>query len=1191
MTDIFLSYNRNDAAVARLFTEGFEREGLSVWWDVTLRSGEAYDEVTEAALRGAKAVVVLWSPRSVISRWVRAEATMADRCKTLLPVMIEPCERPIMFELTQTAELAHWDGAPDDPAWLAFLSDVRRFLEREGPQELDNGEDSRSGVHLHRLARNPTLHSEQTERRRVTLLRGYFADVASTAEASDPEILDERLVALAALLRAEVQACSALLSQLDSTGFSIVFGVPVAHGDDEVFAAETAFRIAGLVRVDHEFELHMGLASGVSLVAFEQASGSVRVTGGISAKAEALARQAGPGELMVSGATRTWLAPYFATREVGLEAFSVLERTAVRTRIDAAQIVGLSPLIGRLSELAMLDRTLEDAIESQGRVLCLLGDPGVGKSRLAHEFRGHALDRELKVIDVHCNVHDRIKTHGPFVDLLHELLGTGQVGVDEIEEQVAKRVLAIDPRLETCLPYLLHLMSVASTTRQLAPALTGLALRRAVGEAIVATVIAKTQAQTLVLILDDWHWADEASIETLNRLVEACAFHQIMVLVCTRPEAPPSWPPLPHCSQTMLQPLSRPDVSELVRTLAQASKISVDVGELLFGRTDGIPLYVEELTRSLLEQEKIGVDEDVLSSREGIDVHELPGNIEAVVRSRLDRLDRDILEFLRVASVGGRHFGVGFLYEFIGDPNVVDRCLAKAIALGLIQQTRLIPERLYRFHHALTQVVVYESLLLKRRREIHRHMGEWLETREEGVPNEHLEALAHHFLQAELPDKAVAYLKRAGTLAAQTASHVAAIDFFRSAVGLLEKQTQSSERDVQLLDACVSLANSLHFVQGYVTPEVVGVFERAQELSRTAAPGPAHFSSLWMLCRALCARALINQAGEVADMMLQLANESGEQSQLLPAYVARGWVETLLGWPTRARETLEKAVELYCPETEMSLLPMFGELPSARALSLLACSYLRVCDVSKGLELFARAIEICRKFEHRSSEMSVLIWQQIAMTMIEDSAKAAIVRTTLLELATKYQVPHFMVLSRMNDGQELIAAGDIEEGLRLFRPASEAVDAVGVFQVKELQLITFALVEYYAGRLDAGLALIEQAREFAKFGGLCHHTAEVERIAVRLMWQRDATVALTHAQSELADAISRQNLSSALRLAVEIADLLDRDGRSAEGLEILDPVWEHILRLKQGDAPCFTHAEKLLQILRAKTQNMSRINS
>ncbi len=131
--DIFLSYNREDQAVARRFAEAFERQGFKVWWDATLRSGEAYDQVTERALKSAKAVVVLWSKRSVESRWVRAEATLADRNKTLVPAMIEPCDRPIMFELTQTADLSHWQGDVNDPAWCAYVADVRRFVERSGP--------------------------------------------------------------------------------------------------------------------------------------------------------------------------------------------------------------------------------------------------------------------------------------------------------------------------------------------------------------------------------------------------------------------------------------------------------------------------------------------------------------------------------------------------------------------------------------------------------------------------------------------------------------------------------------------------------------------------------------------------------------------------------------------------------------------------------------------------------------------------------------------------------------------------------------------------------------------------------------------------------------------------------------------------------------------------------------------------
>lgn len=147
MTDIFLSYNREDQTSAKRFAQGFAAQGFDVWWDTTLRAGEAYDEVTEAALRSAKAVVVLWSPRSVVSRWVRAEATVALRNGTLIPCMIEPCDRPIMFELTQTAELGHWLGEPNDAAWRAFLADVRRLVENDRERDAPVGTDTTTAVH------------------------------------------------------------------------------------------------------------------------------------------------------------------------------------------------------------------------------------------------------------------------------------------------------------------------------------------------------------------------------------------------------------------------------------------------------------------------------------------------------------------------------------------------------------------------------------------------------------------------------------------------------------------------------------------------------------------------------------------------------------------------------------------------------------------------------------------------------------------------------------------------------------------------------------------------------------------------------------------------------------------------------------------------------------------------------------
>ena len=1181
MADIFLSYNREDVTIARLYAEAFEREGLSVWWDVALRSGEAYDEVTEAALRGAGAVVVLWSRRSVLSRWVRAEATIADRNRTLIPAMIEPCERPIMFELTQTADLTHWDGAADDPAWLGFVRDVREFLTRSDPRE----QTAAGRADTEKLAHKPTDSAvsaiDTSERRRATVLRGNFAAGADHFEALDPEVIDERLRAMEQLLQAEIGAFSAVLFQLDSVGFSCVFGVPVAIEDDEVFAAEAAFRLAAMIRADHGFDLQMGLASGAALVAFEPSSGTAKITGNLTASAEALARQAQPGELLVATSTRARLAPYFVTHEAGPAAYSVLERTATRTRIDAAHLVGFSPLIGRQHELAMLDNALDDALDGQGRVVLVLGEPGSGKSRLVHEFRSQCLDRDLMVIQARCDVHDRIRPHRPFIEILQAMIDTDGASEAGTEALITEQLLAIDPGLGAYLPHLLLLLSVPSATLQLPEALEGLALRRALGEAIISTFIAKAQVQPIVLIFDDWHWTDEASSDTLNRLVAACAFHPMLVLVCSRPEAQPTWLPLPHCSQMTLRPLSRADVSELVRMLARADEISPDLGALLHGRTDGIPLFVEELTRSLLEQERIGVDGKILNSRKGFDLQELPSSIEAVVRSRLDRLDRDVLEFLRVGAVIGRHFGTRFLDDFFGDAGAVKTWLGKAIAQGLVQQTQLIPEPEYRFRHVLNQVVAYESLLLKQRRTIHRRYGEWLEGRADAQSEEHLDALAHHFLQAREDDKAIHYLIRAGKRAAHAASHIAASELLRSALALLEKRPPSPARDTQLLETLVALISSIILLDGYAAPEAEALCERARALGETVASGPAHFASLCMLSRYFYNRGALAEAGEFADRMLELATDANDPGLQQMAYCSQGLVALLRGQPMVARQALEAGCALWRIETERDLALRFGESPMVKSLAQLGLARIRLGDCTAGLALLDQALEISREINHPPSEVGALGYLQGATSQIEDWAGSAAAGRKLLELATKYELRHWMVLAHRNDGFDLVMAGQIDEGMKTFCRAIESVEAMGVTMVKDGQLVVGALLAAQVGRVDEGLAYVQQARDLMEWSGMRQLEAEIERASLRMTWTSNPDEALAAAKRTLEVVMARQAVISAVVLATEIAIILLKGNNPKEGLAILEPIWSAISPDSRSSAPLLVRTGNLLETLNA----------
>jgi TolB-like protein/Tfp pilus assembly protein PilF len=275
MPDIFLSYNREDQAVARRFAEAFEAEGFSVWWDVTLRSGEAYDEVTEAALRSAKAVVVLWSKKSVASRWVRAEATMAHRNKTLLPAMIEPCERPIMFELTQTAELSHWQGDPGDEAWRAFVADVKRLA---GAEEIGTAPPraasppvpkgggipalavlpiaSRSG-----LAEDDILAEDVSDELVAALPRnGYFRVIASgTAAAYGGKAVDIRVIAR------ELRARYVAEGSLRRAGSNLRLMIQLVEGRTSSVLWSSKYVWPAEVRADMQEDLVNAIANDIAL--------------------------------------------------------------------------------------------------------------------------------------------------------------------------------------------------------------------------------------------------------------------------------------------------------------------------------------------------------------------------------------------------------------------------------------------------------------------------------------------------------------------------------------------------------------------------------------------------------------------------------------------------------------------------------------------------------------------------------------------------------------------------------------------------------------------------------------------------------------------------------------------------------------------------------------------------------------
>ena len=1149
MVDVFVSYSSADRERVRPLVERLEQEGWSVWWDRHIESGSTWDHEIEQALEGARCVVVLWTPAAVVSEWVRSEATEALERAKLVPVILDDVRAPLAFRRTQTRRLVGWPDAHDRFELEQMLGDVRALVQGA------------------RKPRRQTLidggHAERSQRRQVSVLHVALDGAAALADELEPEAMDDWTRSLEARVRHAVNAAGGMLQHFDGAGCSAAFGVQLTSEDDEVCAAEAAFTLVRALHVEPRIKLRMGLASGMVVVGPGAVPGSHRLSGNVASNAAALAAQAGAGQLLVSDATQRRLAPYFATVAQG-SAFALMGRTAVRNRIDAARVLGLSPLVGRDDALAHLDAALEDAAAGMGRAICLVGEAGLGKSRLMHEFRHRAVDSDALVVEGRCLAHGQTSPFLPFGELLREALRLGEVEPALLHDKAVKRLLDIDAGLRPYLPHLLHVLAIASTTHRLPDTLEGIALRRALSEALVAMLSLASRTRTVALIVEDWHWADEASKELLPALVDMCASHRVMLVVCARPEAAPAWPPLQHCSQLVLRALSRAQVAELVRALARADTLDAELATLMHARTDGVPLFVEELSRSLLEQGHVGVEGGTLVPRAGMVAASVPGSVEAVVRARLDRLDEEAQELLRVASVVGREFERRMLDALFDDALAVSDMLAELVAQGLVQQTRVVPEPAYRFRHLLTQVVAYESLLLKQRRGLHQRVGEIIEQRHAGRIEEQLELLAHHFQHGAVAAKAIDYLLRAGQRAVHNAALLAAIAHLSRAMELLDAQEASPARDEQLLQACVLLGSARTLVQGYAAPEVVALIGRTRELCHGVTTGEARFACLWMLWRYHYNCAMVREAGEVAAQMMVQAALSKDAGQLLAARTAQGVVHHFAGRFDAARAVLEEAVASWDSSTERALAFRYAMSPTVQALAFLGVIGAVTGEITSSLAQCERAVALAREIDHPPSEVLALQYHSGTLLLLEDLAQSASINATAMALATRLALPHWLAVGRMQQGTVMMNTGDVQAGLATYQAAATAVNAMGVGMLRVQQHIFFGTLYLRMNRIDDGLEQMSQARDLIARGGMCWLEAEVERVSARLMWSGNRVAATTCFTRGLELARQQHSVLAAMRLSCDWAEQLAQSDQAGEGLALLRAVWREVPAADRG---------------------------
>ncbi len=621
------------------------------------------------------------------------------------------------------------------------------------------------------------------ERRQAAIVSTAIADYGALVERIDPEELDQLTGAVRDAAVEIATRYGGLVNHFAGDDAVMLFGVAVAHEDDALRAVRATLALHSRVKVLGE-RMALRMRSGVhtgSVVAQRQRSGDrrYRITGSPTDVAARLGEAARADEILVSSDCLRLVAPFVevtpgSTISVPGEAGSIgshllTGESTVQSRLELAERVGMTPYAGRSRELGMLQEHLASALSGEGRAVVIVGEAGSGKSRLLLELRRRLGDLDARLVLGRCDPYASTTAYVPFVQAVQQLLGLESSDTTQPSQQdIIAAVTELDPSLGEFVPLYLAMLSVSSSEHSVPRHLQGEHLQAAMLEALVALFTHHTCDRPLVLLLEDWQWADEASRAALERLTETAPAYPLLVVVTSRAEV--EWKLDENRSILSLGPLSADASLEIMRTIFSAEEVAPHLAQQLHERTGGNPFFLEEACQALLEEGTVVLRRNRAEAAGDSGAVQFPETVQAVIRTRIDRLDAEARDTLRFASVIGRDFARAVLETVADSPPYLRRALERLRAAGLIQQTSVVPEPNYRFKHVLTQEVAYDTLLEHQRRTLHGAAARAVEQRYGDRLDEHLERLAHHFSRAEEWAQAVHYGIRAADRA-KTLSH------------------------------------------------------------------------------------------------------------------------------------------------------------------------------------------------------------------------------------------------------------------------------------------------------------------------------------------------------------------------------------------------------------------------------------
>jgi predicted ATPase len=837
-----------------------------------------------------------------------------------------------------------------------------------------------------------------------------------------------------------------------------------------------------------------------------------------------------------------------------MPAYRVEGATHARTRIDAVGDRGLTPLVGRDRELGLLLDDWGAVAGGGGRVVLLSGEPGIGKSRLAHELCSHAAGTGSPVIRLRCSPYHQNSVLFPVVEHLQSVIeadGDGDGGPADRLARLQAEVRSSGLDVDTCAPLLADLLGIPTDARPGASADSPDRRKRRTLNALFSWLLSHVRDGPLLLVVEDVHWIDPTTNEILSRFFGPEPAMRVLMLATHRAEHAPTWLDRPHVRRLALERLGGDHVREIVTGLAGGRALPAALERQISVRTDGVPLFVEEVTHAVLESGAVAERGGRLVAAATLPERLVPSTLRESLVARLDRLG-SAREVAQVLSVVGREVTADFLQSAsLLDYDELEAGLERLASADLVRRRESPAGPMYGLKHWLIQDVAYESLLRSRRRRYHERIATAIPRELHDVAENQPEFVAHHLIAAGNEREAIAYLHRAGELAHRRSAPAEAVEHLSRALELLRRQPHTLERDQQELALLIALGAPLTASKGYSVPEVEETYGRAGQICRSLGDeSPQFFRALYGTWRVHLLRADYDKALGFSHQLMRLAERGSSETQLAAARRALGSTLFYLGDdPTAARHCLQAVID--STSFERSRTSFIDELhditdPWITCHAYQAWGLWLLGEPDEARAMIERTIDLAARLQHPFTRTLSLSFDSWLWQWQGDPERSRSRARDSLALATDQGFAFWVGWDEMMIGSAEAAMGDAEGGLQMMERGLANWRAVGSELGTTYFLTLKAEAHAAAGELDAAADALDGADAVAERTGEGWWAPEVARVRgqlARLAGQPAADVERRLAEAlELARGRDARSLS--MRAAASLAELLRDQDRS-----------------------------------------------